>query len=102
MRILTMIATMLAVSVAPVHADELTPLPPPAPRPYPYKILDIQPGQIGTEVVPQIETHLGGKLSPMVMQQVVTAPNGRQFEADLKVGYETAAVSIYTLSLIHI
>ena len=96
MRILTVTATVLAVSIAPVHADELTPLPPPAPRPYPYRILDIQPGQIGTEVIPQIESHLGGKLSPMVMQQVVTAPNGRQFEADLTVGYETAAVSIYT------
>lgn len=96
MRILTVVATVLAVSIAPVHAEELSSLPPPAPRPYPYKILDIQPGQIATDVIPQIETHLGGKLQPMVMQQVVTAPNGRQFEADLTVGYKTAAVSIYT------
>lgn len=45
MRIVSVVSTVLAVSIAPVHADELTPLPPPAPRPYPYRILDIQPGQ---------------------------------------------------------
>ncbi len=77
-------------------ADDLTPLPAPDARPYPYKILDIQPGQIGVDIVPQIEQHLGGSLTPVIMQQAVTSPQGRQFEADITTGYETMGVSLHT------
>lgn len=92
----TLFAVFLCMSPSLARSDELIAVPSPAPRAYPYKILEVQPGQIAADVVPNIETHLGGSLSPMVSQQVVTSPAGRRFEADLTVGYETSAVSLYT------
>ena len=95
-RRLTAAAYVLMITTAPTLADDLTRLPAPDARPYPYKILDIQPGQIATDIVPQIEEHLGGSLTPVIMQQAVTSPQGRQFEADITTGYETMGVSLHT------
>ena len=92
----TLSAVILFGMSGATFADDLTPLPAPDARPYPYKILDIQPGQIATEVVPQIEEHLGGPLTPVIMQQAVTSPEGRQFEANITTGYETMGVSLHT------
>lgn len=89
-------ASAFILLLSPAFADDLTPLPAPDARPYPYKILDIQPGQIAVEIVPQIEEHLGGALTPVIMQQAVTSPEGRQFEADITTGYETMGVSLHT------
>lgn len=89
-------AAVFLAAASPAFSDELTALPAPPPRAYPYKILDIQPGQIATEVLPQVEAHLGGSMAPERMQQVVTSPAGRRFEAELTVGYKTAAVDLYT------
>lgn len=92
----TLLAALLCMSPSLARSDDLIAVPPPPPRAYSYKILEVQPGQIAADLVPNIETHLGGSLSPMVSQQVVTSPAGRRFEADLTVGYETSAVSLYT------
>ena len=83
------------VAVA-AFADDLTPLPVPDPRPYPYMILDLQPGQIATKTVPELEEHLGGSLDPKVIQQVVTSPEGLRFEADITIGYNTAGIGLRT------
>ena len=96
MRQLIVAALAVLLTATTTLADELVPLPAPADRPYPYQVLDIQPGQIATKAIPQIEEHLGGPLSPIIMQQVVTSPTGRQFKADLTTGYKTTAVSLYT------
>jgi hypothetical protein len=89
-------ASAFILFLTPAFADDLTPLPAPDARPYPYKILDIQPGQIAADIVPQIEEHLGGSLAPVIMQQAVTSPEGRQFEADITTGFETLGVSLHT------
>lgn len=89
MRRLLRQASVFILFLTPALADDLTPLPAPDARPYPYKILDIQPGQIAAEIVPQIEEYLGGSLTPVIMQQAVTSADGRQFEADITTGYET-------------
>lgn len=89
-------AAIFCIAVSPAFADDLTPLPAPEPRPCPYKVLDLQPGQIATEIVPQLEEHLGGSLNPKIIQQVVTSPEGRRFEADITIGYNTAGIGLRT------
>ncbi|RJE85039.1 hypothetical protein [Paracoccus onubensis] len=96
MRNLFVHALIFSQLVTTAFADELTPLSAPEPRPYPYKILDLQPGQIATEIVPELEEHLGGSLNPKIIQQVVTSPEGLRFEADITIGYNTAGIGLRT------